>query len=142
MRRLRTISPFLTLILTPILASVGEEAQVIRSAKTVLTIYSYGSGQGLRFTPELPERKSRTGALSDVVDSPPLSSHVSAWSQTSSVATHRHMAAPTTSTAPKTAAAISGGTSAESGLTTVAIAPSVVFLEFQPSPDQSVVGYN
>src|SRR5438045_9169211 len=108
MRRLRTISPFLILILTPILASVGEEAQVIRSAKTVLTIYSYGSGQGLRFTPELPERKSRTGALSDVVDSPPRLSYVSAWSQTSSVDTHRHMAAPARSHSPEPAGSIAG----------------------------------
>jgi hypothetical protein len=140
--RKRLVTHLLLLPIATVLTSAADDAQVIRSPRSVLTIYTYGSGQGLRFAPELPEPKPRTAALTDVVASPPLSSSVSGWTRRPSVKAHRNMATPTTATAPKRAAAISRETSAQSSLTMVPTGPGVVFLEWQPSPDQSVVGYN
>src|SRR5438045_4155992 len=123
MRPLRNISPFLVLLVIPLLTSVGEDAQVIRSPKSVLTIYSYGYGAALRVAPEIPERNRRTAALSDVVAAPPLSSSVLLWPRNPGVDARREMVAPTTATAPNTANTIPGNTSGQTTLTIIPIAP-------------------
>lgn len=144
MRRLRSIAPFLASILTPVLTSVGDDAQVIRSSRSVLTIYSYGVGEVRRVAPEMPEPKPRMGALSDVVASPPLSSSVPLRPRSSSVDSHFGIAAPTSSSAPPSTSSVpkTAHMSSESVQPGPPNLPSVVSVGWQASPDQSVVGYN
>ena len=143
MRPLRLVSPILLLLLTPVLTSVGEDAQVIQSPKSVLTIYSYGSGETRRFTPDMPEYKPGTGALSDVVTSPPLSASVSLRTPQTSTAKPRFAPAePTTTSGGRTSKRMSSTSSMQSNPTIMPVTPAMVSVGWQPSSDESVVGYN
>jgi len=133
---------FVVIIVSPCITSVGEDAQVIRSPKSILTIYSYGYGAAPRFAPELPERTRRTAALSDVVVAPPLSLTVPLRPRSSADESPREMAAPTIATEPKTANSTSAESDGQPSLTRVPVPPLLVSVGWQPSPDQSVVGYN
>ena len=142
MRPLQLVLPFLVLLLTPVFTSVGEDAQVIRSSKSVLTIYSYGKGEGLRFAPELPEQKPSGGALTDVVASPPLSSSVPLPPSPTKQSGFGIGAVTTTTTNTKAAKTMSGSRSMQAAPTVLPVPPAVVSLAWQPSSDQTVVGYN
>ena len=144
MRPLPLVSPILLLLLTPVLTSVGEDAQVIQSPKSVLTIYSYGLGETRRFTPDMPDHKPGTGALSDVVTSPPLSASVRLRAPQASTAEPRFAPAePTTTTSgARTSKMMSATSSMQSNLTIMPVTPAMVSVGWQPSPDESVVGYN
>ena len=144
MRPRQIISLILALLLTPVLSSVGEDAQVIQSPQSVLTIYSYGSGDTARqFAPEAIDRPSDTAALSDVVTTPPLSTSVPVPSQTLTAETGFGSTNPiSTFTGVKTSNPISGTSTMQSSLTRLPVMPAMISVGWLPSPDPSVVGYN
>jgi hypothetical protein len=149
MRPLPTLAPILILCLAPVIASVGEDAQVIQSDKSVLTIYSYGVGEARQFIPEVRDQKPRTGRLNDVIDAPPLSTTVplrppgsNVQSRKSTDATIETNTATAAANAPKT---MSGRSNLQSDLTSTPapiFGPRAVSVGWQPSPDDFVVGYN
>ena len=125
--------------LTTVFAIAADDVQVIHSPQSVLTIYSYGGPARSRTAPELPDRTfKRTAPLTDVVVVPPLST---------SQGVTRTKSSPSASPSTRTSSIVH--TNSMSGLpqSTGATAPTasdsaqIVTITWDPSPDQSVVGY-
>jgi hypothetical protein len=130
------VTNILVVTLAAFFAAAEDNTQVIRTQKSVLSIYSVGGADRMRVAPELPERGRRnqdaTGSLTDVVSTPPLSSSL----RTRSATSH-----PTFTKA----GAKGSGKKAQMGRAN-AIPQSLsdaqtVTVGWDSSPDQSVAGY-
>jgi hypothetical protein len=135
------LSHLLAITMASMVAFGADDVQVIESKKSVLSIYGYGGSAETRVAPEISDgkrlRRRRTGSLTDVVSTPPLSTSISGKppsSKFSSGPNTRMMSAPTSGTTSSfTPSDVSGTSSTD--LT------RIVTVAWDPSPDQSVVGY-
>jgi hypothetical protein len=131
--------------LTGAVATATDDVEVITSSGSVLSIYSYGAGRRPGVTPEFKERPAgaSTAALTDVVANPPLSVSQPAPTRPNGSATNPAAVStpPKTSafnsTAPATRYAPRGQTAVQNSTQS---APSIS-VTWDPSPDDSVVGY-
>ena len=142
MRRDKIISvQFGVIAFTTVFAMAADEPQIIRSQKSVLSIYSYG-GPASRVAPELFEpKRSSTAPLTDVIAVPPLAASPSTKSPPTN-------STPSTAwpsrTSPFNRANSGGGGSMQSKTASAAMTSdtsTIVTVRWDPSPDGSVVGY-
>jgi hypothetical protein len=137
----------LALLLPVSLAVPADEVEVIRSNKSVISIYSYGGAAKTRLAPELPDRanfgKKSTAALSDVVATPELSLSLPVPPSQSvglSITPPPFKIVP--DKAPKAASGRQGGFQpTQSAPSNLATAVQTVVLVWEASPDSSVAGY-
>ena len=126
--------------LTTVFATAADDVQVIHSPKSVLTIYSYGGPAHSRTAPEVPAWtfKRATAPLTDVVAVPPLST-ARGFTPTKSAPS----ATPPTKTSSMAHTNSLSGLPLSTGATaaTASDGPQTVTVTWNPSPDQTVVGY-
>jgi hypothetical protein len=141
------IGHLFAIALTGAVATATDDVEVITSSGSVLSIYSYGAARRAGVTPEFKDPKrpavASTAALTDVVANPPLS-----LSQPASIRPNGRPTNPATvSTPPKRSAfnpiapatryAPRGQTAVQNSTQST---PSIS-VTWDPSPDDSVVGY-
>jgi hypothetical protein len=136
----------LVLLLPVSLAVPADDVEVIRSNKSVLSIYSYGGAAKTRFAPELPDRasfgKKSTAALSDVVAIPELSLSLPVPPSQSVGLSITPPFKMVPDKAPKAASARQGGFQpTQNAPSNLATAAQTVVLVWEASPDSSVAGY-
>lgn len=133
----------LVILLSPVFVSAADDVQVIRSPKSVLSIYSYGGTSRTRITPDIAERRqlrrALTGSLTDVVTTPPLATSLS-------VSTPITEPAPLIESVTRATTSITGTSSSylmESEEPPMPLSQQghPITLLWNASPDQSVVGY-
>jgi hypothetical protein len=124
-----------------------DDVQIIRSDKSVLSIYSYGAAARTRVAPEVPEsnrNKRSAGALTDVTANPPLSSSVRNRSNASPSGQAGSIMVATPAQANSSVTKTSRTNTvrtAEAAPTGFSLSSRTVSIGWQPSVDSGVVGY-
>lgn len=137
----------LVIALTAVFATAADDVQVIDSKRSVLSIYSYGAAAPLRTIPESRDGRSGRGnsggALTDVVTMPPLAISSAAATPSAKPIAARNSAAPSPGTAsgPGSHSVVSPRQTSSGASGTVPANDQVVIVSWDPSPDNSVVGY-
>jgi hypothetical protein len=137
----------LSLLLSAFTCTFGiaaDDVQIFRSGRSTLSVYSYGGLEPARIYPELRDdtriRRRGTAPLTDVVSIPPLAT--SATPTLSTPKSVKTSATPST-VAPKPMKTSTNAMALPSDPSVTAAPTSrTVTLAWQPSPDESVVGYH